>query len=59
VTATRFTEAPRQGGLGWERDHLVVALNDLPQCDFSDLYQFGLTGRGDGYSIINMASSAM
>lgn len=41
-------------GSGGERDHLVVILNDLPQCDFSDLYQFGLTGRGDGYSIINI-----
>lgn len=40
-------------GSAGERDHLVVILNNLPQCGFTDLEQVGLTSAGDGYSLVN------
>lgn len=43
----------RKVGSAGERDHLVVILNDVPQCTFTDLETFGLSAMGDGYSIVN------
>lgn len=40
-------------GSAGARDHLVVYLPKTTQCTFSDLETFGLSARGDGYSIVN------
>ncbi len=40
-------------GSAGPRDHLVVYLPKTTQCTFSDLETFGLSARGDGYSIVN------
>lgn len=40
-------------GSAGDRDHLVVILNGLSQCDFGDRPQFGLTRLGDGFTIVN------
>lgn len=40
-------------GSAGSRDHLVVYLPDVPECDFSHLETLGLSAYGDGYNLAN------